>query len=100
MFPVSNQALSQALLILRTLFSTVCVYRSVRQADTDPGACSEGPATKTSMLLNLNRIKYLSQHKQACAHSFPQKVCKDEAADKPMLPKSAIKRGDAPLGCE
>ena len=37
------------------------------------------PATKTRTHLNLNRIKYLSQHKQACAHSFPQKVCKESA---------------------
>jgi hypothetical protein len=42
----------------------------------------DGPAIKTSTHLNLNRIKYLSQHKQACTHSFPQKVCKDALGQK------------------
>ena len=50
-----------------------------------------GPATLTSRRLNPNGIKYLSQHKRACTHSFPQKVCKDEAADKLRLPKSGTR---------
>jgi hypothetical protein len=53
------------------------------------GTNSAAPATKTSRYLNLNRIKYLIQHKQACAHSFPQKVCKDEAARNTRASKSA-----------
>ena len=52
-----------------------------------------GPAIKTGTHLNLNRIKYLSQHKQACTHSFPQKVCKDALGHKILGSHPASKAG-------
>jgi len=66
----------------------------------EAGVQSAAPAIKTSTHFNPNRIKYLSQHKQACAHSFPQKVCKDLSGDKGGQPKSAMQGIDQPFACE
>jgi hypothetical protein len=76
----------------RTSWAPACAKSQDGQAG--PGVHTiAGPAIKTGTHLNLNRIKYLSQHKQACTHSFPQKVCKDALGHKMLGSHPASKAG-------
>jgi hypothetical protein len=94
----------KALVLTQDASSQFCPQKVCRTSTPGTGKpCGVNdavPAIKRSTHLNLNRIKHLSQHKRACAHSFPQKVCKDEASDKMGLPKSAIQMRDVDdAGC-
>ena len=81
-FPLKTRNLRQRKTLPHNFVHRKCAERSLPGLPAWCRSRPKGldvPARKRGSLLNPHRIKDLTQHKAACAHSFPQNVCKDKA---------------------